>query len=297
MQCFKRLVAIAVVLSCHLSWADELVEEPAVPRPKKTAIRALVELFTPKVRVIEASAVVVEDRIFAVPFGRAGALPAGSRAWGPEQVIGPPNTPGAGDIQTAWASNTQDGQNEWLELEYAELVEPAVVIVHENHNPGAVFKIEAYSKTGMGAELWSGKDPTPVGAARGISKIEIETAFKTKKIRVHIKSKEVPGWNEIDAVGIQDKAGKVHWAVKVRASSSYASDDMPDEGVAIKGPAVAVEAVEERDRKAKLKEEIENYRRLEERLAAQLKAIQDTRKAREKALEDLEKEGEDIKDE
>ena len=40
------------------------------------------------------------------------------RAWGPEQALGAPDTPGSGDIQTAWASATQDGQDEWLELDF-----------------------------------------------------------------------------------------------------------------------------------------------------------------------------------
>ncbi|HTI52276.1 MAG TPA: hypothetical protein VL475_15040, partial [Planctomycetaceae bacterium] len=36
------------------------------------------------------------------------------RAWGPEQVVGPPDTPQAGDIATAWASQTEDDRLEWL---------------------------------------------------------------------------------------------------------------------------------------------------------------------------------------
>ncbi len=45
-------------------------------------------------------------------------LPLQGRAWGPEQATGAPNTATAGDQQTAWASRTQDGQPEWLVLEY-----------------------------------------------------------------------------------------------------------------------------------------------------------------------------------
>ncbi|HEX5243530.1 MAG TPA: hypothetical protein VFW23_09750, partial [Tepidisphaeraceae bacterium] len=48
------------------------------------------------------------------------AVPSrGPRAWGPEQATGKPDTwPRSGDIQTAWASKTPDGQPEWLELGY-----------------------------------------------------------------------------------------------------------------------------------------------------------------------------------
>lgn len=143
------------------------------------------------------------------------------RAWGPEQVTGPPDTPGAGDIQTAWASATEDGQDEWLELEYAEVIEPAVIIVHETYNPGALYRVTAFTAGGMQGELWTGKDPTPVGADRGVSQIKVEPILKTNRIRIYLKSKDVPGWNEIDAVGIKDTAGKTHWAVKATASSTY----------------------------------------------------------------------------
>jgi hypothetical protein len=41
------------------------------------------------------------------------------RAWGPEQMVGEPDTPEAGDHQSAWASRLEDAPDEWLMLEYA----------------------------------------------------------------------------------------------------------------------------------------------------------------------------------
>ena len=192
-----------------------------------------------------------------------------------------------GVSQTAWASRTQDGMDEWLELEYAKEVELAAVIIHETYNPGAVYKITAYSKTKMEAELWKGKDPTDTGAARGVSEIKIKQRFKTKRIRIHINSTKVKGWNEIDAVGIKDSKGNVQWAIHARASSSYASNDQPDNGLQI--------ANRKPDKAAKLKAEIEKMRQLEavflqqvRALEAQLKAIQQQRIVREKELKALE---------
>ena len=31
----------------------------------------------------------------------------------------------------------------------------------------------------------------------------------------------LPGWNEIDAVGLLDQTGKVSWAISAKASSTY----------------------------------------------------------------------------
>jgi hypothetical protein len=144
------------------------------------------------------------------------------RGWGPEQALGAPDTLGSGDIQTAWASNTPDGQEEWLELDFEKEVLPAEVVVHETYNPGALVRVTAYTKTGMAAELWAGKDPTPTTAARGISRVKVDPGFKIKRIRIHLNSKGVSGWNEIDAVGLKDKEGKTHWAVSAKASSTFA---------------------------------------------------------------------------
>ena len=64
-------------------------------------------------------------------------------AWSVLQAAGPPDTPGQGDIVTAWASATTDGQKEWLLLDYARAVTPTKIDVHETYNPGALEKVRA----------------------------------------------------------------------------------------------------------------------------------------------------------
>jgi hypothetical protein len=144
------------------------------------------------------------------------------RAWGPEQVTGPPDTPEAGDFGTAWASLTEDGQDEWLETVYAKPVNPSAVLVYETYNPGALYKVSVFKADGTEVEVWKGKDPTPVGSGKGVSVIPIKVNFKTNRVKIYLASKEVPGWNEIDAIGLRDTSSKVHWAVSATASSTYA---------------------------------------------------------------------------
>ena len=141
--------------------------------------------------------------------------------WGTIEATGRPNTHNAGDIPTAWASATQDGQQEWLLLGYPKAIRPRAVVIHETYNPGAVFKITAFRSDGREVVLWQGKDPTPIGSGRGISVIPVNPKFATRQIRVHIDSPAVPGWNEIDAVGLRDSWGWTTWAEKASASSSY----------------------------------------------------------------------------
>ena len=154
------------------------------------------------------------------------------RNWGPEQATGAPDTPGAGDIVTAWASATPDGQDEWLLLEYAEPVVPTAVLVHESFNPGALVRVTAFRLDGAEVEVWAGKDPTPAGTPRGISEVKFKAGFKTNRVRIHIASTRVPGWNEIDAVGLRDTEGKVQWARAAEASSTYAAQGRPLPGIA-----------------------------------------------------------------
>ena len=153
---------------------------------------------------------------------RAVPRPPIKRPWGPEQATGEPDTLQAGNSQTAWASLNEDDQLEWLILRYAEPVDPASLKIYETHNPGAVNKVSVFNEQRREVEVWTGKDPTPASREMGISDIPIDVTFKTDRIKIYLDSPKVPGWNEIDAVGIVDKAGQTHWADAAGASSTYA---------------------------------------------------------------------------
>jgi hypothetical protein len=144
------------------------------------------------------------------------------RPWGPEQAVGPPDTHDAGDRPTAWASATPDGSEEWLLLEYAEPVLPVSLHIYETFNPGAVYRVTVYKLDGTEVEAWRGKDPTPVGTDKDVSEIPLRLDFKVNRVKVFLDSPGVPGWNEIDAVELRDRARKSHWAVAADASSTYA---------------------------------------------------------------------------
>ena len=59
-----------------------------------------------------------------------------------------------GDIGTAWASLTPDGQREWLELTYAEPVKAVEVYVYETYNPGAIDKVTLFDGAGREHVRW-----------------------------------------------------------------------------------------------------------------------------------------------
>ncbi|MCI0587421.1 MAG: hypothetical protein L0323_11330 [Planctomycetes bacterium] len=158
------------------------------------------------------------------------------RPWGPEQATGEPDTPSAGDHQSAWASLTPDGGNEWLLLDFPEAVAPSGVRVHESYNPGAVTQVSVFLADGREEFVWAGADPTLPGAGQGVSWLPFGIMGKTRKVKLHLNSAGVPGWNEIDAVGLVDAAGRFQWASAASASSTYASQVQTTEAELQRGP-------------------------------------------------------------
>lgn len=146
-------------------------------------------------------------------------------AWSAARATGAPDVLVAGDSPNAWASLSEDDQDEWLELTYDEPVEVIAVQVFANYNPGAVAKVTVFDAGTAGLQYtWQGEDPVKASGrrARGVSIIAIPATIKTNRVRVEIASKAVRGWNEIDAVGLLDAGGKTHWATGATASTSYA---------------------------------------------------------------------------
>lgn len=143
------------------------------------------------------------------------------RSWGVEQVTGAPDTFQPGDQSTAWASQSTDNQAEWLLCHYADPVDLRAVVIHESFNPGAVTKVSVFDAEDHEVTAWEGVDPTQRKAQFGISVIPVKVDFKVSKIRIAIDSPAVPGFNEIDAVGLRDLFGNTQWAEKVEASSVF----------------------------------------------------------------------------
>lgn len=163
---------------------------------------------------LEKRIVVLETRLNPKPFV--------GQSWGIEQVTGPPNTRTYGDQPTAWASQTQDGQPEWIEVQYAQSVKPFEIVVYETYNPGAITKVTAFDQFGNEGILWEGLDPSPPKPSIGVSTFKVKPSFATDRVRIYLASDKFPGWNEIDAIGLKyGWMGRTIWANKAQSSSIY----------------------------------------------------------------------------
>jgi hypothetical protein len=163
----------------------------------------------------------VWSRPYWFVFRDAGAAPQ-PRSWGPEAACGAPDVPQPGDHVSAWATDAEDKKDEWLLLEYAAPVRVTSVEVHETFNPGAVAAIAILTPQGDEIELWRNREVKPADEKGRIMQIDLPVGFEVERIKLHLASDTVPGWNEIDAVGLRDDKGKTHWASRAGASSTYA---------------------------------------------------------------------------
>ncbi len=149
------------------------------------------------------------------------------RAWGPEQATGQPNTFRSGDIQTAWASLTQDGQDEWLMLIYEKAVIPAQIRIFETFNPGAVVRVSIFTEDGREVTAWQGKDTVEANEGFGVAEIPLNVDVRTNRVKIYLDSTGVRGWNEIDAVELIGKDKTRQWASSASSSTTYAEQPRP----------------------------------------------------------------------
>jgi hypothetical protein len=167
------------------------------------------------------------DRVRLQQMVPAPAVQNTGPRWSTNQLLGPPDTVGPGDLSTAWASSTPDDYDEWLVLEFAEAIDVSSIEVHETFNPGALARIDAVSALGNESPLWEGVDPL-AGVASGVAIINVRPAISTRRIKLHIASSQVPGWNEIDTVAIVDPKGTRHYPVAAWSSTCFGTNnDVP----------------------------------------------------------------------
>lgn len=161
-----------------------------------------------------------EEMATRLPPPPQAPIPAGTRPWGPEQATGKPDTRGYGDLPTAWATQSPDGGEEWLELSYEEAKPIQKIRAYCTFNPGALVKVTTLQADGQEAVFWEGEQPVKdeVDVFEVTAKGE---APVSQKIKLYFNTKKKSGWNEIDAVEVVATDGSGLWAKEAKASSFY----------------------------------------------------------------------------
>jgi hypothetical protein len=114
---------------------------------------------------------------------------------------GAPDTPRPGDFSTAWAAGTLDARPEWLILEYADATTLDSVRIYESFNPGAISKVIAFAEDGREVSLVA--DRSGHGEWTSEFRPAEGQALRVRRVRIDINEPAIPGYNEIDAVGLK----------------------------------------------------------------------------------------------
>ena len=123
--------------------------------------------------------------------------------YGPAKATGAPDVGVAGDSVDAWCPGSQSAGIDWLEVTFAKPVRAAEVRVRQNHNPGAIVKVEAFSPDETSHVWWEGRDPFVAPAVRDIAWFAVRappTPYLVARVRISLNLAAVPGWKQIDAV-------------------------------------------------------------------------------------------------
>jgi hypothetical protein len=129
--------------------------------------------------------------------------------YGPGKATGAPDVNVAGDSIDAWCPGVQSSGMDWLEVTFAQPVRATGVRVRQNHNPGAIVKVEAIAADGTVHLWWEGKDPFVEPAIRDIAWFGVKvplTEYPVARIKLTLDLAARPGWKQIDAVQLVAEA-------------------------------------------------------------------------------------------
>ncbi len=154
---------------------------------------------------------------------------------GAKQVLGAPNKyPAYGQSDVAWAPKT-DGSNttEFVRVRFNKPSYARQVVVAETLNPGAIYQIFLYDEKGKSNKVYENKTPKGVlGGSRLFSHTFGRTSYKVHEAKIVLKTKEVQGRQQIDAIGISESTEPVKIDINIM---TYAEKVAPPENL---GPNV-----------------------------------------------------------
>jgi outer membrane protein OmpA-like peptidoglycan-associated protein len=122
------------------------------------------------------------------------------------QVLGSPNkTPQIGQTVCAWSSSGADTYaEEFIKVGFENPMKIKQICIAENFNPGAVVRVLAYDSTDTEYLIHENKEDGPTEKGRMWNIIIPETPYKVYAVKLIVAPAKVPGYNQIDAIGISD---------------------------------------------------------------------------------------------
>lgn len=137
------------------------------------------------------------------------------------QILGAPEVlPQTGDSPCAWSPAEADSrEQEWIKVGFSKAIHPRQILIAENFNPGALVAVYAYDPSGKEYPIAEADDLASNGAAGRLLSIrpELPASVRINAVKIVMHPARVPGYNQIDAIGMTESAGTVQLEVEVAA--------------------------------------------------------------------------------
>jgi hypothetical protein len=121
--------------------------------------------------------------------------------WSAQQVLGAPNTPNYGDIQTAWAPVPRNGSLEWISVGFGTAVYATGATIRESYGNGFVYRVDLIDTLGNLHNVWSGVDNSAPNVLADFALSWAQTSYLVSGVKVYTNTDHnLSAWEEIDAI-------------------------------------------------------------------------------------------------
>lgn len=131
----------------------------------------------------------------------------GTKDYSANQVLGVPNATGGNNLNDmAWVPKRENSPTgEFIHVAFNTPMRIRQVAVAESLNPGAIHKIYLYGPSGQKELIYENKNPRGIFTPFRIFRHKFPlTKYDVVSVRVELRTKSVPGSNQLDAIGISD---------------------------------------------------------------------------------------------
>lgn len=134
-----------------------------------------------------------------------------TKTYSPEQALGPPSIlPATGRNTTAWSPRYPDMGREFIKVGFRKPQQVTTLWIGETFHPGAVKEVILFDEQGVPHAVYQNKRPVAISAEGRMWKHTIPTTpYKVQALQITLQTDAVPGYNQIDCIGIA--AGNIHY--------------------------------------------------------------------------------------
>ena len=128
------------------------------------------------------------------------------------EVLGPPNmmTTYENPLELAWTPSSDDDNGEYVEVKFQYGMRVSQYLICESLNPGSIAKVFLIDTKGKEYKVYENNAPKAIGKPNNWFSQKIAmTPYNVIGLKVVLKTKNVPGRQQIDAIAISDGSSPI----------------------------------------------------------------------------------------